>query len=800
MLALPPALASLGARDQFVAWYAWPSDRDGKLDKLPLDWRTGELCDAQNPDNWTNFTTVSLLYKGFDRGHGSGVGFVFTEADDFWFLDADGCWNGHEWDALACVLTQRLAGAACEVSMSGRGLHWFGRYTRRPQHSTKNTALGLELYTAKRFVALTGNGAQGDAGLDCTAALEAIVAEYFPPVAAAGPAQGWTSEPVPEWSGPADDDELIRRATAGSTRSAAAVFAADAVTFADLWEARPEPLGRKWPDGGSRPYDASHADMALANRLAFWTGKNCDRMERLMRRSALARGKWDDHRTYLADTILKACGHVQRVASNPTPQPPPVSRAAGGRDPNAEYMMPPQQLDHFAGCFFLSDQAKVFSLPRNEIMGESSFNVVYGGHMFVLDPAGQKITDSAWKAFTLSRVLAAPVVHGLCFRPELEPGVTVTVGGRQLVNSYVPYACPEADGDPSPFLAFLAKLLPDDGDRATFLAYLAAMKQYPGHKFQWWPVLQGMQGNGKTLIISLMTHVCGEHYTHLPNAHAMARTGLQFNSWIERKLFIGIEEIALTNKRDFLDEFKPIVTNLRIHSEGKGKDQVTADNRANGILCTNHKDGVPVDVDDRRYAIFYTAQQSGEDLIRDGMSGGYFPDLYDWFHGRGAYVGQPSGAAVVARYLAAYAIPAALNPAGALDRAPRTSSTAAAVTLSLGRAEQEVLEAIEQGRSGFAGGWVSSHALDELLDRIRAPVPRSRRRALMQALGYDWHPALPAGRVQELVMPDNAKPKLYLKAGHLGFNLTDPRDVGKAYTRAQEPGAVTEAARAFAAK
>lgn len=87
----------------------------------------------------------------------------------------------------------------------------------------------------------------------------------------------------------------------------------------------------------------------------------------------------------------------------------------------------------------------------------------------------------------------------------------------------------------------------------------------------------------------------------------------------------------------------------------------------------------------------------------------------------------------------------------------------------MGSVEQEVLEAIEEGRQGFCGGWVSSKALDNLLKAIRADrtVPVGKRRDMMRSLGYDWHPALKDGRVNNVIMIDGGKPRLYIKVGHL---------------------------------
>ncbi len=182
------------------------------------------------------------------------------------------------------------------------------------------------------------------------------------------------------------------------------------------------------------------------------------------------------------------------------------------------------------------------------------------------------------------------------------------------------------------------------------------------------------------------------------------------------------------------------------------------------------------------------------------MGGDYFPDLYDWLKGKRKYaeLGANYGYAVVNDYLANFQLRAELDPANLCVRAPSTSSTEQALRLSMGRAEQEIMEAIEEGRPGFAGGWVSSIALDRLLDQLRAAVPRNKRRGVLQTLGYDYHPGLNDGRVNSIVSPDSGKPRLYVKNGHAALALTDPTNIAKAYTAAQNTTVSEAAAAKFA--
>jgi hypothetical protein len=199
---------------------------------------------------------------------------------------------------------------------------------------------------------------------------------------------------------------------------------------------------------------------------------------------------------------------------------------------------------------------------------------------------------------------------------------------------------------------------------------------------------------------------------------------------------------------------------------------------------------------DRRYAVFYTAQQNIEDLERDGMNGDYFPNLYAWLKGEGRYsqYGAGYGYAIVNQFLSTYQIPRELNPAVDCHRAPITSSTDEALNASLGSIEQEIIESIEQGRPGFAGGWISSIALEHLLERLHAirKIPQNKRRDLLNDLGYEYHPALKNGRVNNQIAIDQGKPRLYIKKGHIHENLTTAAEVAKAYQDAQS-GPVTGA-------
>lgn len=296
---------------------------DGKTNKLPLNPNTLIESNAHNPTNWLDYATAVAVAAAAGPGH--GVGFVLTANDPFACVDIDSCLQADgSWSPLAHELCAALPGTAVEISNSGRGLHIWARGFV-PPHRKKRTDLRIELYDSLRFILLGQPGtAVGQIANECPD-LAAFVARYFAPdptPAAPVPSEG----PRAEWNGPTDDDELLRRALAST--SARKAFGGNGVaSFADLWHARVDVLAQAYPPdrNSPEPYDRSSADAALAQYLAFWTGCDVERIERLMRRSALFREKWERYDYLVTRTIRGACARQRDVLRDPPRPAPPTA-------------------------------------------------------------------------------------------------------------------------------------------------------------------------------------------------------------------------------------------------------------------------------------------------------------------------------------------------------------------------------------------------------------------------------------------------------------------------------------------
>lgn len=792
MQQLPPSLAAMAAYRQFIVCQLVPDpEHPGKTFKYPLNVYTGQKHDAHDSGIWLDAAQACQITTAWGAGY--CLGFVFTEADPFFFIDVDNCLDQAtgQWTPIVAELSAALPGAACEISQSGRGLHFFGTGTAPADRRKKDYTNKLfDLYTEKRFVALTGTAIVGDVATEHTAGLYALTEKWLKRVTtSAGHDVEWTTAPVPGWNGPTDDEQLLRRAM--QSHSARAAFG-PAASFADLWEGNVDVLAQAYPpDGnGALPYDASRADRALAQHLAFWTGKDCERIRRLMFQSGLVREKWA-RESYIYATILGAVAVQQddQVLKDTPPEPLPTSLATAatvdtGEAPTAApvtgstFLSPEEQIALFRGCSYVCDRHAVL-VPGGYLLRPDQFRVMFGGYTFMMDLDNNRSSRDPWEAFSQSQAYRSPRADSSCFRPDKTPGAIVDYDGQAKANLWWPVQTPRAQGDAAPFLNHLAALLPDQRDRTILLSYMAAVVQHKGIKFQWAPFIQGVEGNGKTFLTRCVAYAIGRRYTYFPKASDIAD---KFNDWQYGTVFIGVEDIYVADGRqEVMEELKPMITGDEQQIQGKGEKKVSREVCCNFMINSNHKDGYRKHKNDRRIAPFFTAQQTAEDIAEWGMDGEYFPRLYAWAKG--------GGFAIINEFLHTYAIPDEFNPATSCQRAPTTTSTEDAIAAGLGGVEQEILEAIAQGAPGFAGGWISSMALQKLLEdhgRARS-VPINKRRDMLVRLGYDWHPGLLAnhGRVNNIVAPDGGKPVLFSKIGHEVGRIVGPAEIAKAYSAAQ---------------
>ncbi len=243
---------------QLPQWVAWSSQPRGpaKSMKVPISPQTGQRADVTRPGNHVGFDDAYDFY--LDR-HLSGVGFVFRAADPFAGIDLDACRdpNTGDIDPFAVDILTELSTYA-EVSPSGTGAKAIAIGSIDP--AGRKRAGNVEMYDRARYFALTGHR------LPFTSAfvepreemVRRLQDRLRPPEAPGNRAHSCGHG----FDGA--DQELLDRAFAA--RNGARVEA--------LWNGRIA----KTP---------SEALLGLARQLAFWTGPDEYRLNRLLTGSPL---------------------------------------------------------------------------------------------------------------------------------------------------------------------------------------------------------------------------------------------------------------------------------------------------------------------------------------------------------------------------------------------------------------------------------------------------------------------------------------------------------------------------------
>jgi putative DNA primase/helicase len=258
--------------------------RKGKWTKVPLNPSTGNAASCNDPTTWGSYEEAVERLK---RGEADGIGFQL--GPPYVGIDLDKCRDA-ETGAIEPLAHELICSidSYSETSPSKSGVHILAK-GQLPQGARRKGR--LEMYESSRYFTMTGQHIEGTPKTieERTQELADLHARVFDERRAKSkPTNGAGSA-----NHPLTDAELIEKARR----------AENGAKFDRLWR------------GDFSEYDSqSEADLALSVLLAFWSGRNRARMDRLFRQSGLFRPKWDerhgaDGRSYGQITIDKAIGH-----------------------------------------------------------------------------------------------------------------------------------------------------------------------------------------------------------------------------------------------------------------------------------------------------------------------------------------------------------------------------------------------------------------------------------------------------------------------------------------------------------
>lgn len=286
------------------------------------------------------------------------------------------------------------------------------------------------------------------------------------------------------------------------------------------------------------------------------------------------------------------------------------------------------------GWVYIEKTNMFYSYVNGKLLNRNAFNDANGRYL-LNDEAKAKGESFAGLASNMAlNVHEIPCVYDSVYLPGNDRFLRIE--GRELINVYdqatVPAMTePETRDDLEAVEAVKRHfeiLFADDRERTLLMDWIAYNVQYPGEKINWAPLIQGVDGAGKTWIARLLRELVGK-----PNIRAISAERLKenFTGWAQGRKIVVFEEIRLHNQNRFeiIDKLRPYITNDEADVRNMHREPYEIVNVTNYLLFTNYLDSLPINKNDRRYFIIRTSFQTESHIVQfEAEHPSYFTELF----------------------------------------------------------------------------------------------------------------------------------------------------------------------------
>jgi len=436
-----------------------------------------------------------------------------------------------------------------------------------------------------------------------------------PPETPAALSEG-SDGPVEGWSGPDDDDELVRKICAIIMRPEERLGSGKSL-FQALWEGDADALADRYPPKDpSQRWEYTRADLALMNELLYFTGRDEERSMRIALQAGCVTVRGEPHE---AERKLK---YALKVAQKGAPRvynwPSLPVLSAPGAEPDTVTAMGTLDLTRKPNGQFaptLLNITQVLALPQ---MPRLAFDVFRGEVMIA--PTGTEEWRPIDDVVTTRIMMDFERLGFATIAVEYMRRAIDEVGNRQTFDSAIKWLDSlEWDGTPriDRFFAAYAGTEDDNYTRAvsayTWTA-LAGRALVPGIKADMVPVLIGGQGARKTWSLqALVPHP--DHYAELSLMDRDTDTARLMRG----KLVCEIGELRGLSKRD-LESVKSFIT--RTHEQWIPKYRefaITFPRRCLMLGTTNQHQFLEDDTGNRRWLPIVVSNLQREAIERDRL-------------------------------------------------------------------------------------------------------------------------------------------------------------------------------------
>ena len=290
---------------------------------------------------------------------------------------------------------------------------------------------------------------------------------------------------------------------------------------------------------------------------------------------------------------------------------------------------------------------KFYNITDKVAVTMQGFNAVNDRHAMTKKDIleGKGATSSA--SNLALNVFKIPTVTGRMYAPGRDS--IFMYNGVATVNTYSDKMVPgKPKNKPSPMdLANIKRvkrhikhLIADEGERRMLLDWLAFVVQNPGKRVNYAPLIQGVQGDGKSFFAFLLATCMGLPNVRMGNAHILEGA---FTGWAQGQCVMAIEEIRLIghNRYDVLNRVKPFITNTVVEIHPKGRDPYNVENTTNYLLFTNYRDAMPLSQNERRFLVLFSRWQDSDKLRQfKAENPDYYVDLYSALDDSGPWLRQ----------------------------------------------------------------------------------------------------------------------------------------------------------------
>lgn len=536
--------------DQWVLWKLEPNDT-GKMTKVPYN-KNGFKAKSNDSSTWMTFEDAYAAYIQSPEEY-SGLGFMFSESDEFIGFDLDDVRNPITGEFNPGILDEIMSlESYAEISQSGEGVHVIA-IGKVPGPRRRNN--GREMYDSGQFFVVTGNHISGTP-LTINEAPEEAILEIYSKI---------------DSSSTKDTEELSPR-----LRDKAVIEKCENAANGKLFE---QLYNGDWRAVGRYP-SQSEADLALCNLLAAQT-RDPKQIGRIFSGSGLYRDKWDrdDYKDW---TISKALEDVKPMGTNPRDKYFEGSRfvvkSLADEILEEEYFITladTGELYHYdEGVYRLGGENLIKSIAQEKL-----------GHQFRRNSIAEvldyiKIETSADRSSINRESHIINLNNGLYdlrtdeFKPH-SPAILSTI---RIPVGYNPEAkCPNID-------KFLSEVVsPEDKQ---LLIEWAGYCLIPDNRIQKAVMLIGNGSNGKSVFLELLTQFIGEQ-----NASSESLQDLDSNRFSAANLYGKLINVHPDLSRMKISEgsmFRNLCGGDRIRAERKFEGAFNFENTARLIFAANN--------------------------------------------------------------------------------------------------------------------------------------------------------------------------------------------------------------------